>query len=187
MLSMFPLVAMTNNCHSSVIPETSKTSELEKEAMPIKEAMIGGNFLHDGGEGDCDFDPNKEAEEGLEIDQQEEEVDETEEEHEQAEPELTMLASKVAPAKKKIAPAPKSKSVDELLVSFQKLGFRDFDMSFKFPYMVLEHRDHGQKLASIDLLIIGVHCRHVHLKIFGNNSDVLQVKVAVPSHFYTPN
>ena len=58
----------------------------------------------------------------------------------------------------------------ELSISFKK----HFDMTFKFLYMLLEHMDHGQKLASVELLIIGVHRRHVHIKIVGSNSDILK-------------
>ena len=77
-------------------------------------------------------------------------------------------------------------SVDRLTSSINSMKISTFDMSFHFPYILLEHMDHGQKLVSVELLIIGVHRRHVHLKII-EPGNILQVKVAVPSLFYTSN
>ena len=55
-------------------------------------------------------------------------------------------------------------------------------MSFKFPYLIMEHVDHGQLLATVHLSIFGVHKRFVHLQII--DSDILEVSIAVPKIFY---
>ena len=177
---------MTNDYTILVLENESQTAALEKEAVPKKVTIA--DFINDDGEGDEDFCPEAEAEEeeddAVELSDEDDDGEEFEQE-EVVEVEVKMPA-KVAPSKKKAAPI-KDKSVDELALSVKKLAVRDFDMAFKLPYMVLEHMDHGQMLASVEMLVVGVHRRHVHLKIVGSNQDVLQVKIAVPSLFYTPN
>lgn len=80
----------------------------------------------------------------------------------------------------------KSNSVDELTSKVKSMRICSFDMTFKFPCVVLEHMDHGQKVASVELLIISMHRRHFHIKM-SPCGTVPQVKAAAPSLFHDAN
>ena len=96
-----------------------------------------------------------------------------------------MPAKKALVAKKKGTTAKKSKVVDTLTESTSTMKVSDFNKMFELPYMIIKHMDHGQKLATVELLLVSVHCRHVHVEILPCGT-VLEVKIVVPKLFYNP-
>ena len=172
--------------------EKESESAKDKETTSSKKVTIA-DFIDDDGEGDDDYREEGEQEaEDEEIDlgeesEAEEDVDEDELEEVAAieiEEQETMAGQKKS-STKKVAPS-KTTKVDDLCSSMKALKVcSTFDMSFHFPYVLVEHMDHGQKIVSVELMIIGTHRSRVHLKILPGG-DVLQVKVAVPPLFYSP-